>query len=183
MTFTHKIDVNDGEKKGNVEIWLREIEVEMRTTLKKISQQSLEDRAARSDWVIKYQAMIVLMGNMIRWSGQTEDALKNTVADDKAVKKLLAILTEELSGIVVKVRGDLSELDRSTLGALVVLDVHNKDVIESFVTDNINSPLEFAWLSQLRYYANLKRGQFQVDVKCINAVQQYGFEYLGNSTR
>jgi dynein heavy chain len=38
VTFTRKIDVNDGEKKGNVEIWLSEIEREMRSTLKKISQ-------------------------------------------------------------------------------------------------------------------------------------------------
>ena len=37
VSFTRKIDVNDGDKKGNVEIWLREIEFEMRTTLKKIS--------------------------------------------------------------------------------------------------------------------------------------------------
>ena len=34
VDFTRKIDVNDGDKKGNVEIWLREIENEMKNTLK-----------------------------------------------------------------------------------------------------------------------------------------------------
>ena len=37
VDFTRIIDVNEGERKGNVEIWLREIEIEMRLTLKKIS--------------------------------------------------------------------------------------------------------------------------------------------------
>ena len=119
VTFTKKIDVNDGEKKGNVEIWLSEIEREMRTTLKKISQLALEDPVKRTDWVTKYQAMIVLMGNMIRWSSETEDALRNKLHDSKSVQKLLQQLSSELSEIVVKVRGNLSELDRLTLGALV----------------------------------------------------------------
>ena len=61
--------------------------------------------------------------------------------------------------------------------------MHNKDVVDSFVTENTSSPLEFSWLSQLRYYTHVKAGVFSVDVKCINAVQKYGFEYLGNSTR
>ena len=42
---------------------------------------------------------------------------------------------------------------------------------------------EFAWLSQLRYYFEEKRGQIIIPVKCINAIYNYGFEYLGNSSR
>ena len=36
VDFTRIIDVNKGERKGNFEIWLREIEIEMRLTLKKL---------------------------------------------------------------------------------------------------------------------------------------------------
>jgi dynein heavy chain, axonemal len=82
------------------------------------------------------------------------------------------------------VRGDLNELDRMTLGALVVLDVHNRDVIDSLVKENIKSVFEFPWLSQLRYYGeDSKKLGYLVICKCINAIQNYGFEYLGNSTR
>ena len=33
----------------------------------------------------------------------------------------------------------------------VVLDVHNRDVVDQFIADNVQSAREFAWLSQLRY--------------------------------
>ena len=45
------------------------------------------------------------------------------------------------------VRSDLSELDRMTLGAIVVLDVHNRDVIVNLIKENIKSVNEFSWLS------------------------------------
>jgi dynein heavy chain len=34
-----------------------------------------------------------------------------------------------------------------TLGALVVLDVHNRDVINTLIKENIKSMNEFSWLS------------------------------------
>ena len=65
----------------------------------------------------------------------------------------------------------------------IVLDVHNKDVVGDLVKENVNSANEFAWLSQMRYYTEEKKKDFLVICKCINAIQMYGFEYLGNSTR
>ena len=43
VPFLRKIDVNEGDKKGNVEKWLLEIELVMRETLKQISKGSLSD--------------------------------------------------------------------------------------------------------------------------------------------
>jgi len=58
-----------------------------------------------------------------------------------------------LQGIVGVVRTNISRLQRATLEALVVLDVHARDVIKSELLENqISSPTEFAWLAQLRYY-------------------------------
>jgi len=44
VPFYKKIDVNDGDKKGNVEKWLLEIEFVMRDTLKIIAKKSLSDQ-------------------------------------------------------------------------------------------------------------------------------------------
>jgi dynein heavy chain, axonemal len=75
VPFNSKIDVNEGEKKGNVEKWLLEIELVMRQTLKAIAKKSMEDKDIRTKWVLKYPAMTTLMGDMMSWTNTTESAL------------------------------------------------------------------------------------------------------------
>lgn len=72
-----------------------------------------------------WPAQTVLGVNMIRWTNRAEEAIMNN-----NIKDYLDILRSELKDIVKLVRTDLSELDRLTLGALVTIDVHGKDVIE-----------------------------------------------------
>ena len=87
------------------------------------------------------------MANMVRWTDLSEKAIKMQQQDYSSLKNLFSHLTQNLSLIVTKVRGDLTELNRLTLSAMVVLDVHNKDVIESFIKENVDNIYEFSWLS------------------------------------
>jgi dynein heavy chain len=43
VDFISKVDVNAGDKKGNVEKWMLEIESVMRKTLRQLSDDSLRD--------------------------------------------------------------------------------------------------------------------------------------------
>jgi dynein heavy chain, axonemal len=72
VDFSKRVDVNEGEKKGNVEKWLLEIEGVMIDTLKRITKTALEDETKRVQWVKKYPAQIVLGVNMIRWTSKAE---------------------------------------------------------------------------------------------------------------
>ena len=77
------------------------------------------------------------------------------------------------------VRGDLKKLQRTSLEALITLDVHAKDVTYDLVNHNISDPSEFLWLAQLRYYWE----NSNVFVKMVNATLDYNYEYVGNTSR
>jgi len=56
VLFLKDIDVNEGEKKGNVEIWMLEIEAYMIACLKKLAKDSLTSypKTPRTDWSKMY---------------------------------------------------------------------------------------------------------------------------------
>lgn len=52
--------------------------------------------------------------------------------------------------VVNKVRGKLSKLERKTLSALIVVDVHARDVATELANQGVSSETDFEWMSQLR---------------------------------
>ena len=51
VLFPTSVNVNEGERKGNVEKWLLEIELLMILSLKKVNRESLYDKQNRLDWI------------------------------------------------------------------------------------------------------------------------------------
>lgn len=86
------------------------------------------------------------------------------------------------------VRGRLERLQRATLSALVVMDVHARDSAAELAVAGIEGqPGAFAWLAQLRLYweapAEESPDEMDVVVRMMHASAAYGYEYLGNSGR
>lgn len=54
--------------------------------------------------------------------------------------------------MVEVVRKDLNILQRTLMGALIVLDVHARDVVSELVQKKVSSLNDFEFSKQLRYY-------------------------------
>ena len=79
------------------------------------------------------------------------------------------------------VRGNLSLLEVITLGALIVIEVHSKDVVKSLVDDHLDDINSFDWLVQMRYYWMAENSK--INVRMMTTSMNYGYEYLGNTSR
>lgn len=49
------------------------------------------------------------------------------------------------------VKMPLAKLARITLGALVVTEVHTRDLVEELIANDVTDINNFSWISQLRY--------------------------------
>jgi hypothetical protein len=68
------------------------------------------------------------------------------------MKEYAAKLTGQLAELTAMVRSDLSGEVRKKVNQLIIIDVHARDIIDTFVRDSIMDAREFAWESQLRFY-------------------------------
>jgi dynein heavy chain len=164
--------------RGCVEQWLSEVEETMIKSVKEVCENAIQDytKRPREKWIITWQGQAVLCGSMIYWTEESETAMNKSGV--QGLIQYYDVLISQLNDTVGVVRTEIDKLQRCTLEALIVLDVHNRDVIKSNLIDqNVNDPNEFAWLAQLRYYWM----DNDVWVKITNAKLEYNYEYLGNS--
>lgn len=117
---------------------------------------------------------------MMFWTMHTEEAMGKGDGGLTRLQAYYERLQNQLNETVGVVRSDINKLQRATLEALIVLDVHAKEVInDELISNGISDAQDFAWLAQLRYY--WEDNNFWA--KIINCVMDYNYEYLGNSAR
>lgn len=122
---------------------------------------------------------------MIQWCLQTEEAINEMSNDPESLNQWFTQNEEQLNMLTILVRGDLKDLKRSILAALITQDVHSRAIIGELRRDNVQSIYDFNWQKQLRYYYEEIEGlpETQCVIRQIQALLFYGYEYMGATTR
>jgi dynein heavy chain len=92
------------------------------------------------------------------------------------------------------VRMKLEPLQRTAMGALIVIDVHAIEVVRNMINARVENINDFPWTSQLRYYweelketdgEEYKGDDTKSDVFAKQTITRfrYAYEYLGNGPR
>ncbi|KAE8911583.1 Dynein heavy chain 7, axonemal [Phytophthora fragariae] len=181
------VSPESNKNKGNVEMWLLEVEQSQWDSVRDQTERSLAAYLLeeRETWMLKWPAQVVLAVSQVYWTQDVTRAL-NLGNGVNGIKAYVEELNSQLDKIVMLVRGNLTKLERTTIGALVVIDVHARDTISHMIEKDVENDQDFEWISQLRYYwaEGVKTGGiFDLQARIVNARVRYGYEYLGNTMR
>ncbi|KAI9333548.1 dynein heavy chain and region D6 of dynein motor-domain-containing protein [Obelidium mucronatum] len=168
--------------RGNVEAWLGAVEEAMFSVLRRLVKIAISEYegAKRADWVKEHAGQVVVTGNQIIWTRDVSEAIKSS-DPNRSLVSLKQDSINNLSALAGLVRGELTKIQRAVLGALITIDVHNRDIVQSLVQAKVTGLADFEWTKQLRYYWDMDLDT--CNVKMSSSVFSYGYEYLGCSPR
>lgn len=129
IQFVKKIDPKD----RNVEFWMGDVERQMIASVRNVIHFGILDylERDRNDWIIFHPGQIVLNSGQVHWTTDVEKALLEGGLDGITI--YWKFLQDQLNNSVMLVRKKLSKLARVSVNALIVIDVHAKDVIGTLV--------------------------------------------------
>nr|XP_044991758.1 dynein axonemal heavy chain 12 [Jaculus jaculus] len=170
--------ISTSAARGAVEKWLIQVEDLMLRSIHDVIAASrlAYPESARKDWVREWPGQVVLCVSQMFWTSETQEVISGGT---EGLRKYYKELQHQLNDIVELVRGKLSKQTRTTLGALVTIDVHARDVVMDMIDMGVSHDTDFQWLAQLRYYWEYENAR----VRIINCNVKYAYEYLGNSPR
>ncbi|XP_071052042.1 dynein axonemal heavy chain 3 isoform X2 [Onthophagus taurus] len=164
------------ESKGMVEKWLLQVQLIMLQSMKDIMNFAVKafTPQSRKEWILSWPGQIIQACDCIIWTTDVTEAITNNTLDNQ-----VALCTEQIKICVEMVQGKLEPSTQITIEALIVIDVHARDIVKQLNMAKVQSIADFAWISQMRFYWQTN----YVGVCMITTEVAYGFEYLGNLGR
>jgi len=176
--------------KENVEVWLDGVQNNMRETLFRAMKAGLQDfdQTDRKEWVLKHYGQVVATVAQIMWCTVSEAAISDMQNNPNSLVEWYEENLANIQQLTELVRGKLESVKRKIIVALVTTDVHARDILETLVLENVSHLNDFNWQKQLRYYweedDTIQQQQcISCYIKQIAARLEYGYEYIGPSSR
>ena len=167
---------------GNVEMWLGTLEATMKSTLLMHMKETVDayPKKVREEWYFSFPAQCVQAVDMVVWTGEVEEAITKGELQPYHEK-----YQQQIINTVGLVKKQLSKLQRTLVCTLIVVDVHNRDIIGQLKAAAVKDTTEFEWVQQLKYYweNDASMGSYSVGIHHCSAHLWYGYEYLGNQPR
>ena len=137
--------IRPADARGAVERWLLEVESMMRLSVHDVVQRAVDDYAKkeRTNWVRSWPGQAVLCVSQLYWTVEFERAVREqahyskqggggdagTTVSGGPMLRYKEKLDGFIRDIVQMVRGNLTKLERRTMSALIIMDVHARDVV------------------------------------------------------
>ena len=156
----------------------------------------------REEWIKDYNAQVALLTTQIVWTEDVNRAFEELSSGaETAMKECVEQIKTRINKLINKVIKPLERLERMKVINIITIDVHGRDVVQSFVTNKVNEAEGFAWQSQLKFEWSTDKNkevaskQFcrfpwesdQRQNKCIIRIidwyRFYSYEYVGNTLR
>ncbi|VDN19038.1 unnamed protein product [Dibothriocephalus latus] len=126
---------------------LRDLLRDIRPVMKKAS--------IRRERVIKeWSGQICLTCSQIQWTADVTRALVMVAQrhDKKPLRNMRKKQRAILKRFTETIRSNLTKMQRLKMNGLVVIEVHQRDIIERLYKVGCNDTTAFEWLAQLRFY-------------------------------
>ena len=95
--------------------------------------------------MLDWPGQVVLNGSQVHWTLETEKALADK--GNQGVYDYYDQIKSQLADMVVLIRTGLSSNQRTTVGALAVIDVHARDVMKAMADAGVAEATDFDWQS------------------------------------
>lgn len=82
----------------------------------------------------------------MHWTSEVEASIKKEV-ENFGIPEYMEKLNQQLNTLVELVCKPLTKQEQTTLNALIVIDVHAKDVVERLIKERVNDVGAFEWIA------------------------------------
>lgn len=124
-----------------------QVESTMRSTIREtFSKAVIEyEKVPREKWVLSWPGQIVIAGSQTFWTANVERSIAN-----RKLSQYLKTMLNQLDILRTLVKGELSRIDREIISALIVIEVHARDVLDNLIREKVKDANDFEWIGQLR---------------------------------
>lgn len=84
--------------------------------------------------MLLYQGMVVLAASQVWWTWEVEDVFNKVKQGDKqAMKNYGKKMHSQIDDLVTRITMELSRNDRKKYNTILIIDVHARDIVDSFI--------------------------------------------------